>query len=84
MIWIEEGSTSYQYECKEGADTYDPITDASIAVSYIAKKHKVFDTAGNVIDNPFYGCDTGRGFWWTDILIMLIIHCMLRVGLLLR
>ena len=23
--WVEEGSTSYQHECKEGADTYDPI-----------------------------------------------------------
>jgi len=38
--WVEEGSTSYQHECKEG-----------IAVSYIAKKHKisieVFVTAGN-------------------------------------
>ena len=34
---------------------YDPITNAPIAVSYIAKKHKisitieVFDTAGNII-----------------------------------
>ena len=47
-----------------------PITDAPIAVSYIANKHKisieVFDTAGNAIDAPADGCDTGRGFWWTD------------------
>ena len=68
--WVEEGSTSYQHECKEGADSYDPITDAPIAVSYIANKHKisieVFDTAGNVIDTPADGCDKGRGFWWTD------------------
>ena len=41
-----------------------------ILVSYIAKKHKisieVFDTAGNAIDVPADGCNTGRGFWWTD------------------